>query len=97
MSEGTSLVNFGSLAGGAQGIMATYRQLQSTLENLESQLAPMVGSWTGDAREAYFQQKKKWDDASAAMALILSQMGSAVDNANSNYQAAENSNMGRWA
>lgn len=97
MSESTSLVNFGSLDAGSQGIMATYRQLQSTLENLESQLQPMVSSWTGDAREAYFQQKKKWDDASAALAAILSQMGNAVDSANTNYKAAESTNMGRWA
>jgi len=96
MSENTSLVNFGHLSAGSQGIMATYRQLTSTLENLESQLAPMVSSWTGDAREAYFQQKKKWDDASTAMAAILAQLGQSVDNANTNYQAAENTNRSRW-
>jgi len=97
MTDSRTMVNFGALQGGSTGIMATYRQLRSTLENLESQLAPMVGSWTGDAREAYFQQKKKWDDASAAMATILAQMGQAVDNAHANYQSAENSNMGRWS
>lgn len=94
MSE--TLVNFGALSTGAQGIQATYRQLQSTLESLESQLAPMIGSWTGDAREAYYQQKKRWDDASAAMATILAQMGQAVDTANTNYQSAESTNLSRW-
>ena len=90
-------VDFGALSGGSAGILSTYRSLQSTLENLESQLAPMVSSWNGDAREAYYQQKRKWDEASAAMATILQQMGQAVDDAHENYTAAENSNKGLWA
>lgn len=90
-------VDFGALGTGAAGIQATYRSLDGTLQNLESQLAPMVTSWTGDAREAYFVQKKKWEDASAAMALILQQMGQAVDQANTNYQAAETSNRNLWS
>jgi len=90
-------VDFGALGTGAAGILSTYRSLQGTLESLESQLAPMVSTWTGDAREAYFIQKKKWDDASAAMATILQQMGQAVDQAHSNYQAAETSNRNLWS
>jgi WXG100 family type VII secretion target len=90
-------VDFGALGGGAAGIMSTYRSLQGTLDSLEAQLAPMVSSWTGDAREAYFQQKRKWDEASAAMAAILQQMGQAVDTAHGNYQAAESSNRNLWA
>jgi len=94
MSETT--VNFGSLQGGHDGIMATFQQLKGTLAHLESQLTPMIGTWTGDAREAYFQQKNKWDDASDAMAAILGQMGQAVGEAHSNYRAAENANISRW-
>lgn len=90
-------VDFGALGTGAAGILSTYRALQGSLENLESQLAPMVANWTGEAREAYFVQKKKWDDASASMATILQQMGQAVDQANANYQAAETSNKNLWA
>jgi early secretory antigenic target protein ESAT-6 len=90
-------VDFGALGSGAAGIMSTYRALQGTLENLESQLAPMVSSWTGDAREAYFAQKRRWDEASASMAAILQQMGRAVDEAHANYRAAETSNKNLWA
>ena len=76
--------------------MATYRSLQAALEGLESQLAPMVASWDGQAREAYFVQKAKWEQASAAMAQILAQMGQAVQDAHSNYSAAETSNTNLW-
>ncbi|MFI7589853.1 WXG100 family type VII secretion target [Spongisporangium articulatum] len=90
-------VNFGSLSSGAAGIGASYQALQSTLDGLESQLAPMVSTWTGDAQQAYYAQKTKWEQASAAMATILAQMGQAVDQAGSNYQQAETSNRNLWA
>jgi WXG100 family type VII secretion target len=95
--DGETHVKFEALSSGATGILGTYRNLQSTLENLESQLAPMVSSWTGDAREAYFQQKKKWDEASQAMAVILQQMGKSVEQAHANYQSAETSNRNLWS
>jgi WXG100 family type VII secretion target len=90
-------VDFGSLSAGSEQIMATYRQLQSTLETLEAELTPMVTSWDGEAREAYFAQKAKWEQASAAMAQILMQMGRAVSDAHANYSAAEKSNTSMWA
>jgi len=95
--DGETHVKFESLSSGAAGILSTYRSLQSTLEGLETQLAPMVSSWTGDAREAYFQQKRKWDEASQAMAAILQQMGKSVDQAHANYQSAETSNRNLWS
>jgi WXG100 family type VII secretion target len=90
-------VNFGSLSGGAAGIQANYRALVGSIEDLEQQLAPMVSTWTGDAQSAYFAQKQKWDQAAQAMSTILAQMGKAVDDAHSNYQAAENSNRSLWS
>lgn len=90
-------VKFGSLSGGAEGIAASYKSLVSTLEDMEHQLAPMVSTWTGDAQQAYFQQKQKWDQAAASMATILSQMGQAVSNAHDGYKAGENSNISLWS
>lgn len=90
-------MDFGSLSGGAAGILSTYRALQGALEGLESKLAPMVSTWSGEAQQAYFQQKKNWEDASAAMAAILQQMGQAVEQAHGNYRAAETSNRNLWS
>jgi len=89
-------VRFEALSSGAAGIMGTHRALQSTLDNLEAELGPMVNSWTGDAKEAYFLQKQKWDEASQAMATILQRMGQAVEQAHGNYTAAETANRNIW-
>ena len=90
-------VKFESLAAGASGILSTHKALEGTLQNLEAELGPMVNSWTGDARDAYFQQKRKWEEASAAMAVILQQMGQAVEQAHSNYTSAESANKNIWS
>jgi early secretory antigenic target protein ESAT-6 len=89
-------VNVDGLHAGASGIQTTFRSLQSTLEGLEQQLQPMVTSWTGEARDAYFAQKKKWDQASEAMAAVLNQMGQVAGQSGDAYRRAEQANIGRW-
>jgi early secretory antigenic target protein ESAT-6 len=89
-------VEFGALGTGAAGISSMHRALQGTLENLESQLAPMVSTWTGQAREACFARKKKRDGASASMEAVPQQMGQVVDRPNAGCQVAATSDAGLW-
>jgi 6 kDa early secretory antigenic target len=93
---GTVEVNFEGLQQGAEGINGVYRSLVGTLENLEHELQPMLGTWSGNARDAYFVQKKKWDEAAQALGTILAQIGQAVHGAHDNYRAAEQGNQQLW-
>lgn len=90
-------VNFGSLEAGRAGIMKSHGELVSTLDDLEANLQPMLQTWDGEAREAYFRCKQEWDTAAAAMAQTLSQIGSAVGTANENYGAAERAATQTWS
>jgi early secretory antigenic target protein ESAT-6 len=90
-------VDFGSLQAGAAGIRTNYSKLTGTLEQLESDLAPMVASWSGAAQESYLQCKKQWEDAATALAQVLSNIGSAVEQAHENYVNAENAAQKNWA
>jgi 6 kDa early secretory antigenic target len=90
-------VNFGSLGAGAAGIGSTHAKLVSTLDDLEANLQPMLQTWDGQAREAYYQCKKEWDAAAAQMATTLQQIGQAVSTANENYQAAEKAATNNWS
>lgn len=90
-------VNFGSLETGAAGIMTTHGRLVTTLDELEANLQPMLQSWTGEAREAYYACKQQWDSAAEAMSTTLQQIGSLVGTAQTNYQQAENSARGNWS
>jgi WXG100 family type VII secretion target len=90
-------VDFGSLQAGEAGIRNNYAKLTGTLDQLESGLQPMISSWSGAAQESYLQCKKQWDDASGALAQILSNIGSAVGQAHENYVAAENAARNNWS
>lgn len=90
-------VSFGALEAGEQGIRNNYAKLTGTLDQLESDLAPMIATWTGAAQESYLNCKKQWDDAALALSQVLNNIGQAVGQANQNYQAAENAAKGNWA
>lgn len=90
-------VQFESLAAGQQGIRNNYNKLTATIEQLESDLAPMIASWSGAAQASYLACKKQWDDAAAALALVLNNVSTAVGDAHQNYTGAERAAQAHWA
>ncbi len=90
-------VQFNSLESGAQAINNVYSRLTGTLEQLESDLKPMISTWNGGAQEAYLACKKQWDDAALALSQVLNSIGKAVQEAHSNYTSAENAATSNWA
>ena len=90
-------VQFESLATGAEGIRGNYATLTATLDQLESDLHPMIDSWSGAAQEAYLACKKQWDEAALALAQVLGNIGAAVGQAHDNYAAAETAARSNWS
>ena len=62
---------------GQQDIRNNYARLTATLEQLESDLQPLIGSWTTAAQESYLACKKQWDDAALALSHVLFTIGRA--------------------
>jgi len=89
-------VTFESLAAGQQGITKTYSALVGTLEDLETELNPMVATWTGAAQQAYHERKTQWDTAAANLSQVLNNIAQAVGHAHENYTAAELSARNAW-
>jgi len=90
------VVNFNALAAGHQDVLGVLRNLHDTLANLESDLNPLVGSWTGSARDAYLRCKAEWEQAAGALAGILNQVAMGLDTAHQNYRQSEASNLSMW-
>jgi 6 kDa early secretory antigenic target len=90
-------VQFESLASGQEGIRNNYAKLTATIEQLESDLQPMINSWSGAAQESYLTCKKQWDDAAVALSQVLNNIGTAVGQAHENYTAAENAARNTWS
>ena len=56
---------------GEQDIRNDYARLTATLEQLESDLAPLLTTWSAAAQESYLACKKQWDDATLALSHVL--------------------------
>jgi WXG100 family type VII secretion target len=90
------LVTFAALAEAAQTIQSTYSNLNSRLDDLKSQLQPVVQTWTGSAAEGYQVQQNKWNQAQEDLSNVLKAIGQAVENAHDAYQSTENANTKSW-
>jgi WXG100 family type VII secretion target len=90
-------VQFESLAAGEQGIRNNYAKLTATLDQLESDLQPMISSWSGAAQESYLQCKRQWDQAALGLSQVLNNIGQAVGQAHENYTSAETAARSNWS
>ncbi len=90
-------VQFESLAAGEQGIRGNYAKLTATLDQLESDLQPMIASWSGAAQESYLVCKRQWDEAALALSQVLNNIGQAVGQAHQNYTSAEAAARSNWS
>ena len=91
------LVTFAALAEAAQTIQSTYNNLNTKLQDLESQLKPVVSTWTGAASENYQVQQAKWDQAQTDLNSVLQAIGKAVEGAHDAYNQTESANAQHWS
>ena len=64
-------VNLPSLQGGQDGIHATYNRLQATLDELVTDLRPMISSWSGAAQESFLTCQQQWNEGAQSLATVL--------------------------
>jgi ESAT-6 family protein len=96
MSEYTRAV-FGSLQAGEADFASIYSQLQSTISTLDAQLRSSLSQWDGEAQQAYYAAKAKWDAAMANMAIVLNNLRGVIGEAHVNYSSTEAANASLWS
>lgn len=73
---------FGAIQAAAGDINATSGRINGLLDDLKSQLQPMVSTWEGDSATAYAAAQAKWDNAAAELNVILSTISRTVQQGN---------------
>jgi early secretory antigenic target protein ESAT-6 len=96
MPDGMIKVGFAQIAEASANIGSTAKTVDSLLDDLKSRLNPIRESYTGEARAAWEATQQQWDTAAADLNQVLAQIGTAVQQAGENYQAAEKANVSRW-
>ncbi|HET6482340.1 MAG TPA: WXG100 family type VII secretion target [Actinoplanes sp.] len=88
-NDGILLVNFGALQQASADIQKAVNTLQSQLDQLERDAAPLVDTWDGEAQQAYQQRQATWRAASQDLQSILQNIKGAVDHSVEDYVSTE--------
>lgn len=88
-NDGVLLVNFGALQQASADIQKAVSALQSQLDQLERDAAPLVTTWDGEAQQAYQQRQATWRTASQDLQGILQNIKVAVDHSVEDYISTE--------
>lgn len=91
-----TLAQFGSLSSGEADFASIYSALTSTINTLDGQLRSSLSLWDGDARNAYYVAKAKWDAAMANMSTVLNNLRGVIGEAGVNYSTTEAANAALW-
>jgi WXG100 family type VII secretion target len=90
-------VNFARLVETSGHIQSAIATLRSQLSQLEADAAPLVQTWSGDAKAAYEQRQATWRQASAELTAMLDSIKRGLDESIADYQRTEKHNVGLFS
>lgn len=96
MTQPDFTVEFGALDAAAQNIKGRVKALETRLNELDRQLAPLRSDWTGSASEAYEQTRANWSREIGRMNDLLTRIGQAVELSRAGFAQAEQDNLAHW-
>lgn len=92
MNDDLLVVNFAALEQASADIAHAMAELDAQLGQLERDAAPLVATWSGDAKAAYDARQAKWRAASVDLANLLRDIKIALDESAADYLATEHAN-----
>lgn len=89
--------DFAHIAQASADIQATNRNINGMLDQLKSDIAPMVAEWEGSSASAYQDAQRRWDRAASELTIVLQSISRAVSDANSRMSQINSSAANSWA
>jgi WXG100 family type VII secretion target len=86
------VVNFAALSQAGTDIQSALNSMRSQLTDLETSAKPLVSTWSGDAKTAYEQRQRTWQQGAADLAQMLAAIKRAVDESAQDYLETERKN-----
>ena len=92
MNDGVLVVTFPALQQASADIQKALNTLESQLSQLERDAAPLVATWSGEAKQAYDQRQARWRAASQDLQGMLREIKIAIDDSAADYLSTEKKN-----
>ncbi len=97
MSDDVLVVNFAALEQASADIAHAVSEINTQLSRLEQDAAPLVATWSGEAKSAYDARQVRWRQAAADLTAMLQEIKTAVDDSAADYLATERRNASMFA
>jgi len=85
----TIKITYGTVVAAADDIRNAAKDLESQLEALNSRVQKVVGTWDGEAREAFHAKHQGWDANVRGLRSTLDAIANGLDNAAAGYQRTD--------
>lgn len=82
-------VSFGALDTAVADLNSGVQQMGQRMQQLRSDIAPMLSTWDGAARESYGAAQQQWDSGWTELQTALGQLQQATASSNEDYSATE--------
>lgn len=82
-------LSFEEMDAAGRHVLDTNQDIQSTLSQLKSQLAPLQGAWRGQASTAFANLMVRWDDAAMRLNNALQGIGESIQASSTTYAQQE--------
>ncbi|RRD46199.1 WXG100 family type VII secretion target [Tessaracoccus sp. OH4464_COT-324] len=96
MSDATVYTQSG-LQDGISSLRRAHKELVEMLETLKGELQQSLGMWEDNARVAYQEVQRSWDQSAERQSQIIEQMPVLLGQIADGYDATERSNASRWS
>jgi WXG100 family type VII secretion target len=90
-------VDFQALEDGEAALKRTIDEMEAHLADLESCVSKLLGTWSGEAAEAYREAQREWDAAAEGMKQNLRDLHDLIVTAHRNHSSTLRTNVKMWA
>lgn len=88
--------NFAGLNAAAESCNGAVRNMTGELDGLKSGIAPLLATWDGEAREAYFTRQAEWESAANDLRDLLGRIERALRESAEKMQVREAANRAKF-
>jgi len=89
VADGSIALSFSAMHAAEAQLSNNLSTLRARLEQLATDLQPLVHTWTGDAQAAYLIQKRQWEQAADDLARMLAAIVTGLNNTTTDYAGAQ--------
>lgn len=95
-SDGYIYIDRNVVSQAVDDFLAQAGAVHRIISQMESQLQPLIDSWVGEDKDAYYVVQSKWNEALNRIGQLLQQNSALLDTIREDYDFTARSGQQRW-